>query len=725
MENRGQYDMLLNRNRSSQNCLITQSFWQRAGQTIFLLIVGALMTCSGKSTLAQSEIVPDRTLDGENSQVRTNVEVKGNPAEVIEGGAQRGANLFHSFSEFNVSEGRGAYFTNPSGIEHIFSRVTGSNPSEILGTLGVLGNADLFLINPNGIIFGENARLDVGGSFIGTTANGVKFGATGLFSASEPKNSNLLTVKPSALFFNQMATGEIINRSQAFGVGGETNSRNEPVGLQASSNQTLALLGGDVFLEGGNLTATGGRIEIGSIAGFGEVSLSQNGQSWKFEYDENNTFGNIRLQNGSIVDVSGSGGGDVQIQGNQFEMLGGSFLFADTLGSEDGGEVLIRTNEVVNLSDGSLLTVDVFGSGVGGDLSIETRQLTLQNGALISVSTFGEGDGGSLNINATNSVLAIGTTADGQFPSALFANTEGEGTAGNLNLETGQLIVQDGAQIGSGSFGLGNGGALSVNATESIQVIGESANGQIVSGLFTQTEGAGTASNLTIETSQLIVRDGAQISAGTRDSGNGGALTINATESVQVIGESANGQIRSGLFTQTQGEGAAGNLTIKTSQLIVRDGARISAGTRDSGNGGALSVNATESIQVIGESTNGQIASGLFTETQEAGAAGTLTLETGQLIVRDGAQIRAGTFGLGNGGALEINATESVQVIGTSKDNLLFPSSLSTETRGTGTAGDLTIETEQLTLTQILHLLCSLSVLLEKVIKGKGKRVLN
>ena len=125
----------------------------------------------------QSNIVPDNTLGAESSQVIDNF--RGQPIEVITGGATRQINLFHSFQEFNISEGRGAYFFIPNAdIQNILARVTGNNPSEILGRLGTLSSSspNLFLINPNGSVFGENASLDVDGSFGGTTANGVQFG---------------------------------------------------------------------------------------------------------------------------------------------------------------------------------------------------------------------------------------------------------------------------------------------------------------------------------------------------------------------------------------------------------------------------------------------------------------------------------------------------------------------------------------------------------------------
>jgi filamentous hemagglutinin family protein len=150
--------------------------------------IALLHVFSGDCTLAQ--ISPDTTLGTQRSVVTPL-----NPQlDRIEGGATRGVNLFHSFQEFNVGNGRAAYFANPTGIENILSRVTGTNPSNIFGKLGVLGNANLFLINPNGILFGPNAQLDIGGSFFASTASSFKFPDESEFSATKPTAPPLLTV---------------------------------------------------------------------------------------------------------------------------------------------------------------------------------------------------------------------------------------------------------------------------------------------------------------------------------------------------------------------------------------------------------------------------------------------------------------------------------------------------------------------------------------------------
>jgi filamentous hemagglutinin family protein len=611
---------------------------------------GALIASLGDCVFAQ--LVPDTTLGSENSRV-TGISPT---IDQINGGATRGTNLFHSFQEFNVGEGRSAYFTNPAGIENILTRVTGANASNILGTLGISGgNANLFLINPNGIIFGANASLDVGGSFTATTANAIKLSDTGLFSASEPATSNLLTVRPSALFFNAVA-GTIVNQSLAQSLSGQTNSLGGSVGLQVPAGQTLALIGGNVTIEGGNLTAAGGRIELGSVAGVGEVSLSQIGNRWLFGYDNIDVFGNIRLEGEAVVDASGEGGGDVQIQGTQLEMIQGSLIYADTLGSGNGGEIVVRTTETVTLSDDSLISAAVLGSGTGGDLTIVTGWLLVRDGAQVSSGTSGTGEGGTLSVTASDTIELIGESADGRFLSGLFAQTLGEGDAGDLTIAMGRLLVRDGAQIAGDTFSTGEGGSLGVTASDSVELIGMSADGRFPSSLNTQTFGEGDAGDLTIATGRLLLRDGAQVSAGTFGTGNGGMLSVIAFDTVEVIGRSADGRTTSGLSTQTQGEGNAGNLTIATGRLLVRDGALVSASTFSTGEGGTLSVTASDTVEVIGMSANDQFPSRLTARTTGTGDARNLTIATQQLIIRDGAEVNVSSGGSGLAGVLRIEA---------------------------------------------------------------------
>ena len=250
------------------------------------LLIGVVSLLGwSEGAIAQLNLIPDTA--GDRNLGTTISPVQGFPIDLITGGTrpQNGQNLFHSFQEFNVNTGRGVYFNNPAGVQNIFSRITGTTRSQILGVLGVSGgNANLYLINPNGILFGPNASLDVGGSFVATTANAVQFGDQGSFSATNPTNpSPLLTVDPSAFLFTAIdRQATIVNQSAARGT---TPLRGQSVlGLQVPNGQSLLLLGGDVQMAGGILQARGGRVELGGVADVGGVDLAVNGGEWRLQF---------------------------------------------------------------------------------------------------------------------------------------------------------------------------------------------------------------------------------------------------------------------------------------------------------------------------------------------------------------------------------------------------------------------------------------------------------
>ncbi|MEQ9485499.1 two-partner secretion domain-containing protein [Coleofasciculus sp. F4-SAH-05] len=197
---------------------------------------------AGNSTHAQ--ITPDGTLGDESSIVTPNARINQQIVDLIEGGAVRGANLFHSFQYFNVSEGQQVYFTNPTGIETIFSRVTGTDISDILGTLGVNGNANLFLLNPNGIVFGPHASLDIRGAFVASTAESLVWENGTQFSATNPQAPPLLTINvtPGLQYGSTSPQSTIINRGN-LAVGQDFTMQAGTLNLQG---QLLA--GGDLSL---------------------------------------------------------------------------------------------------------------------------------------------------------------------------------------------------------------------------------------------------------------------------------------------------------------------------------------------------------------------------------------------------------------------------------------------------------------------------------------------
>ncbi|MBD2775686.1 filamentous hemagglutinin N-terminal domain-containing protein [Iningainema tapete] len=587
----------------------------------------AIAYCAVDCVFAQSAITPDNTLGSQSSRVDTN-QFDGS-TEVLRGGVSQGNNLFHSFQEFNVSEGRAAFFLSPGNIQNIVARVTGSNSSKIMGILGTFqtidgnilpSNANLFLINPNGIIFGPNAVLSVGGSFVGSTASAIKFADGTEFSATSPQTTPLLTVSvPLGLQFGGTATDIRVQGA-----------------VSVQPGKTLALVGGNVNLDNGFLQAQGGQIALGGILGEGTIRLNLDSNNQPLSFPNNVPTADVSLSNRAIVDVSGEGGGNIQVQGRRVTLSNGSLLFADTQGSQNGRGI-----------------------------SIGAEQLTIQDGSQISASTSGSGTGGSLTVKASDFVQAIGTDADGN-PSALFADTFGTGAAGNLTIDTGQLMIENGANVSASTRGnQGRGGTLQVTAAM-VKLSGNSAIGNFPSGLFTQTLGSGDAGSLTIDTRQLIVRDGAQVTAGTNinSQGKGGNLTVFASDLVELSGTGLNGSPNSGLFASTRGTGDAGSLTITTGQLIVRDGARVTVAGVESGNAGNLQIQARDLSLDGGK---------LIAETK-SGQGGNITLQgLDLLLLRNNSQITtsADTSQVGAdvaGGNIDINSKLIVAVPGENSD---------------------------------------------------------
>ncbi|BAZ25721.1 filamentous hemagglutinin outer membrane protein [Kalymmatonema gypsitolerans NIES-4073] len=649
---------------------------------------------AGWAKCALAQITPDGTLPNNST-----ININGNIFNIT-GGTQAGSNLFHSFRDFSVVNGSEAHFNNAADINNIISRVTGSSVSNIDGLIKVLGNANLFLLNPNGIIFGQNARLDIRGSFVASTANSIKFADGFEFSAKNAQSTPLLTISvPLGLQFG--ANPQSIQvRGDGQGIRETALLEDTQNALRVQPNQTLALVGGEISLEGATLKTAGGRIELGSVGGEGFVSLTPINKGFALGYAAGQNFGNIELSSKAVVDASGAGGGDALLTGRRVSLKGGSQIEASTLGLQPGGTLALNASELLEVSgSGSGLFVDVYSraTGAGGDLTINTPVLQVLDGTIVS------------------------------------ARTRGAGNGGDLTIKTGTLLVQDGGQVSASTSGRGNGGTLTVDASKKVEVIGTSADGKVSSGLFTQqntegatgnagdltintpvlqvqngalvsarTFGAGNGGDLTIKTGTLQVKDGARVSADTFGAGKAGNLTVNASEKVEVIGSSANGR-RASLSSDTASkskEATAGNLTINTAVLQVRDGAIVSASTFGAGNAGNLTVNATEKVEVTGTIPNGESGSRLAANTSGTGNAGNLTINTRRLVVKD-SQVGTTTFGQGNGGILTVNASESIELSGYLFDEVdEYPAGLFAQvnSQGTGSGGKLNIETGRLSI---------------------------
>ncbi|MEM7714687.1 MAG: filamentous hemagglutinin N-terminal domain-containing protein, partial [Cyanobacteria bacterium P01_A01_bin.68] len=597
------------------------------------------------SNLVSAQITPDNTLPN-NSQVGIEENIT-----KIEGGTTAVSNLFHSFEKFGIPTGTEAHFNNAADIQNIMTRVTGSSISDINGLIKANGAANLFLMNPNGIIFGENARLDIGGSFIGSTADSLKFGDDVEFSAINPDSKPLLSINvPLGLQYGKNP-GQISNQSQA------RNSQGILTGLQVKPGKTLGLIGGDISSDAGIVSVGDGRVELGGINQPGIVGLSGDGNNLnnlKFNFPEGIVRSDVKLTNEARVIVPADNDGSIAINARNLEMTEQSFFIIRTinpLNSDDSRAGNIQVNATGNTRLNNSFITNLFQAqtgGQGGNVNINTNTLLLENGAVITASTLGRGKGGNLTVDAQN-VQLVGVSEDGSRSSALsaFAGRNLTGDAGNLTIRTNTLLVKYGAEINSNTFGQGRGGNLTVEAQD-IQVIGASKDGSDVSALSASAEpnSTGYAGELTIKTNSLLVKDGGQIAASTLGEGKGGNLTIDARD-IQVIGTSKDSQFFSGLFASTEpnSTGNAGELTIKANTLLLKDGARVSASTFGEGKGGNLNIDA-ENIQVIGTSETGFSISGFSASagSNSTGDAGDLRIQANTLLVKDGGQIDASTF---------------------------------------------------------------------------------
>ncbi|MBW4510890.1 MAG: S-layer family protein [Scytonematopsis contorta HA4267-MV1] len=635
--------------------------FQSLGITILRITIGSLTISTQNSVLAQ--IAPDATLPN-NSQVRLE-----NNIRFIEGGTQAGGNLFHSFREFSVPTNSTAFFNNNSAnVQNIIGRVTGGSLSNIDGLIRANGTANLFLINPNGIIFGENAWLKIGGSFISTSANSMKFADGFEYSTNTTSNIPLLTISvPTGLQFGTnpgsiqvIGDGLGLRNREALSIPPMPGEPKPGLSLP-SSNQTLALIGGDVSLQGATLKTYGGRIELGSVEDNSLVVVSPTEKGFSLGYGTVQNFGNIQLSKKASVDASGEGSGDIFVTSRNLTLTDGSTIEASTLGSKPGGVLVVNVREQVKLSgiskDIQEFPSGFFGetfpksSGSRGDVIINTHSLQVEDGAQVSASVKGSGRGGNLVINAEKVELLDGNTFH-KLPTALSVSNQSkqQGSAGDMVINARVLAIRDGAFISARTLGDGKGGNLIVNATESVEITGgkraynnPATKTSSTLGTFQVTPNArGAAGDITIKTPVLLVKDGGQIRSDTFGAGNGGKLTVEATQ-VKIIG-SSNSELPRTLLTTQVNQGAtglAGNLDIKTRELLVQGRAQVITGTNGSGKGGDLVINATDKVRLQNNQENNLAQ--IVVEGKKTGNAGNLTINADSIRLDKNAIIDAST----------------------------------------------------------------------------------
>ncbi|TAF68678.1 MAG: filamentous hemagglutinin N-terminal domain-containing protein [Oscillatoriales cyanobacterium] len=411
--------------------------------------------------------------DGTNTQVTPN----GNRYD-ISGGAFSGdkANLFHSFTQFNLNEGQIANFLTNPNIQNILGRINGGNPSLINGLIQVTGgNSNLFLMNPAGMIFGPGASLNVPGSFNANTATGIGFGGNQWFNAIGNNNWATLIGNPNSFAFTNLQPGSIVNAGN----------------LSVQSGQNLSLMGATV-VNTGQLNAPGGQISMTAVPGQNLVRISQTGNLLSLEVQPTanqgllpnnltqsvlslpelltgkgveqatglvvNPNGEVVLTGGIAVpmspgttiasgtlNVSGNTGGTVTILGDKVAVIGGSI---NASGVNGGGNVLIGggyqgLGTVPNaartfVSADSTINADAVSNGNGGRVIVWADETTRFNGNITARGGLVSGNGGFVEVSGKQSLDFQGLV---DLRSPL-------GIAGTLLLDPTDITISTGANAG-------------------------------------------------------------------------------------------------------------------------------------------------------------------------------------------------------------------------------------------------------------------------------------
>nr|WP_329608406.1 filamentous hemagglutinin N-terminal domain-containing protein [Nostoc sp. CMAA1605] len=629
-------------------------------------ILSTVCICAVNNNHVYAQVIPDQTL---------NTKVEGNGNYTINDGRRMGNNLFHSFSEFSIPSGGSAKFNHAIDIQNIFSRVTGGQMSQIHGNISTNGNANLFLINPAGIVFGKDATLSINGSFIATTANSIKFEDGTAFS-SDPATTPLL----------------IVSVPMGLQLGSNAGTIQVQGKLQVPTGKTLALVGSQIEMTQANLTVPDGRVELWAVKN-AEIKMD-NQAGWQLT-SATADWGTITLQQTSLIDASGTNGGAIQIQGRGLTVKENSNITSVTRSGEGRG-IVVKTTEFIDLL-GASSPRPIFNPGIGtsvgttfgppargraGDVLIETGKLYMNNGAWLQSTTFGTNSRtGNLTIRASDVEViganplpnAAGIFVPTDITTLIMAGTNNQG--GDIIIETNRLRTVDGGLISGSIFNLrqtlglnnliatGNGGNVFIRANESFEISGGTPSG-LRSGVTTalQPSGGGQAGDITIQAGRLQISNGGIISSAVAGNGTSGDINIQATEvaiSEPVLDQLS--QLASGI-TVSVGKnvlGTGGTINLTADRLQVTKGGQITASTQGLGNAGNINLQVKEiDVQGIAPTTvNGTyLYSAIAASSTTNFAAGSINIKSDTVNVSNGGEITVSNIGNGDAGNLNIDA---------------------------------------------------------------------
>ncbi len=659
-------------------------------------------------------------------------------------GKQAGANLFHSFQKFNVYSGESATFSGPGSVQNIIGRVTGGNSSRIDGTMrSTIPGANLYLLNPAGVMFGPNASLDLDGSFHVSTADYLRMGDAEKFHAAPRENDVLSVAAPAAFGFLDNDIAPLTFEGGEIAPPGEDN-----FGISVSKGKTISAIGGNIEIKKGisyqgqkvdengeyvfktaidengnpvlaldadgnhipvmetirpgNINAPGGRINLAGVASAGEVIFTDSG----LDVSSFESMGDITVSDKAVVDVSGGESGRLYIRGENFVSDEKSTVNAKALGDNNGGVIDIRVG-ALSFSNGASINTYTEESGNAGNLQIEARDISFTNGSSINTYTDGSsistdngeaGDAGSLQIEARDISFTDGSSINTY-------TKKKAGDAGSLKVEARNISFTDGAFVKASAIykykGIkGNAGVVNLKASETVSFEGEDndrkgSNIDISTSLYSE----GDVESLFIEAKNISFTNGAFINATVGGNGNGGKVTLKASEAVTFAGESGKTVIHMTNQSESERAGDAATLLIEAENISLTGGARIDATTNGNSDGGTMVLKASETVLVGGENSSGfelKMAS-----TFEQANAGSLLIEARNISFTDGAYIHAETEGQGDAGKVTLRASETVSFEGEYRDPKVPVINMMTQSidEGAGKGGSLLIEARDISFT--------------------------
>jgi len=609
-------------------------------------------------------------------------------------GKQSGANLFHSFQQFNIHKNESATFSGSASVKNIISRVTGGSASWIDGKLAsTISGADLYFLNPAGVMFGSNAALDLSGSCHVSTADYLKMGDNERFYSTPIENEVLSVAPPSA--FGLLSESPAKISIEGKGLISADQWDGKTAGLSVPEGKTLSLIGGDIEIRNGtwfetveqgelkfvnphaekllgSITAPGGQINMVGIASAGQVAI-ENGKPDIGDMKG----GNITIADKSLIDVSGQGAGNVFIRSGNF-VADDSAVYAKTLGDKNGGVVDIQA-DTISFKNGSEINGNTYGKGKGSDITLKTLGLLTFSGA------------DNLK-NASRIFLETHSKA------------EKAGDTGSLDISAKDILFSDGAYVSSGTFGRGSGGKLSLHADDDISFGGvnydpylkyflrlylgnnpdnpDIAFGGILSNVHAFSTG-GNSGDIEIRSDNLFLSDSASIFSTTVGAGNSGRISIYATGVITMTDSIGPLHWAGGISTTTLSgighiTGDAGYVLVESGSLTLKDGRYIASATNailggKSGNAGEVNIRVSgdillSDINVYGSyRAAGYGGSGIMVSSSgNSGKAGNLFLEAHSLSLKNGAVLSTTALGNADGGDINIRVADSINIRGSS-----------------------------------------------------------